>query len=208
VRKLHNRWERGRKLRLSFRLRVSPRRQPFLHRNGQTPRILPLRFGKQNASKCPPKWHKRVREPGCHEETKTDVDFEPDLVARNPRPVSHNKIRKKTQIIAYSARVEKRFMTRKVTALCFRTRLLLLPTLSDCLRLCHPRTQPHSHYRQQNPISSFCSPGSTCNPWLSRPHAGPITRPSALAALRSTKHRLSSLFTDYAMLCAVFFLMI
>lgn len=33
--------------------------------------------------------------------------------------------------MAYNARVEKRFMTRKVTATCFRTRLLLLPTPSN-----------------------------------------------------------------------------
>lgn len=125
--KLHNCYKLGRRLRFSFRLRVSPYRQPFLLRNGQTSRhcpsaatlrgcrVLPA-FSLPSPTACSSAEKRKIlrehapdrvpmrkaaalliplksqwgSQPGCHEETKTDVDFEPGLVARNPRPVSNH----------------------------------------------------------------------------------------------------------------------
>jgi hypothetical protein len=67
-----------------------------------------------------------------------DADLRFRLWPGNPRPLAIKRQGKK-QIIAYYARVEKRFMTRKVTAPCFRTRLLLLSLRYqiDCLQITH-----------------------------------------------------------------------
>src|SRR5579885_1343669 len=86
----------------------------------------------------------------------------------------------KKQIIADYARVEKRFMTRKVTAPCFRTRLLLLPTLSNRL----PPDRPHS----TNPLVIG---DKTPKPYCPGMMLGPPTR--SLSAGQRAHHNLACL---------------